>query len=278
MTEIIKEHIFVGIADYERCLSLIQHETKLYLVNHAALAEEFFYQLGLRQFGNFHRIKLDPPPPLRELVKLAVAADEHFPESGMSVESGTDAIVQILTSRAEMLDEYFSLKISGDGLVQELPMLLRDYKPDLDKLPLLLMRLGPQVEWGSEKECFDSFLRELAFFYIPDVPAQLLLAKSHSSSELASTENQDKGMELDDTAELSSSDKQPHKAAESQAMKSKYKDVEEWSVVEKASRWQIQHILFPAMRKYFVPQKALLDRDIVQVANLPDLYRVFERC
>ncbi|KAG8792592.1 DNA mismatch repair protein [Serendipita sp. 398] len=38
MTEIIKEHIFVGIADYERCLSLIQHETKLYLVNHAALA------------------------------------------------------------------------------------------------------------------------------------------------------------------------------------------------------------------------------------------------
>lgn len=32
------------------------------------------------------------------------------------------------------------------------------------------------------------------------------------------------------------------------------------------------------MRKYLVPPKALLDRDVVQIANLPDLYRVFERC
>jgi len=53
---------------------------------------------------------------------------------------------------------------------------------------------------------------------------------------------------------------------------------EDMSIAEKASRWQIQHILFPAMRKYLVPRKALLDRDVVQIANLPDLYRVFERC
>ena len=53
---------------------------------------------------------------------------------------------------------------------------------------------------------------------------------------------------------------------------------EDMSIAEKASRWQIQHVLFPAMRKYLVPPKALLDRDVVQIANLPDLYRVFERC
>lgn len=52
----------------------------------------------------------------------------------------------------------------------------------------------------------------------------------------------------------------------------------EMSAGEKATRWQIQHVLFPAMRKYFVPPKSLLDRDVVQIANLPDLYRVFERC
>ncbi|KAG8832709.1 DNA mismatch repair protein [Serendipita sp. 399] len=272
MTEIMEKHIFVGIADYERCLSLLQHETKLYLVNHAALAEEFFYQLGLRQFGNFHRIKLDPPPPLRELVKLAVAADEHFPESGMDVDSGTDAIVEILTSRAEMLGEYFSLKITNDGLVQELPMLLRDYKPDLDKLPLFLMRLGPQVEWGSEKGCFDSFLRELAFFYIPDVPAHIVASRNDRLSELPSVEeDKDAEMEVDDSEEPPPGNEQPSKSG-------KFKDKEEWSAAEKASRWQIQHVLFPAMRRYFVPQKTLLDRDIVQIANLPDLYRVFERC
>lgn len=44
-----------------------------------------------------------------------------------------------------MLAEYFALGISVDGTVETLPMLLRDYTPNLDKLPLFLMRLGPQV-------------------------------------------------------------------------------------------------------------------------------------
>ena len=44
-----------------------------------------------------------------------------------------------------MLQEYFNLGISEEGLVETLPMLLRDYTPNLDKLPLFLMRLGPQV-------------------------------------------------------------------------------------------------------------------------------------
>jgi DNA mismatch repair protein MLH1 len=55
-------------------------------------------------------------------------------------------------------------------------------------------------------------------------------------------------------------------------------DASEMTGAEKATRWQIQHVLFPAMRKYFIAPKTLLDRDVVQIANLPDLYRVFERC
>lgn len=38
LTEILEKHIFVGIVDLERCLSLIQYSTKLYLLNHGALA------------------------------------------------------------------------------------------------------------------------------------------------------------------------------------------------------------------------------------------------
>lgn len=38
LTEILENHTFVGVVDLDRCLSLIQHSTKLYLVNHAALA------------------------------------------------------------------------------------------------------------------------------------------------------------------------------------------------------------------------------------------------
>jgi len=116
-------------------------------------------------------------------------------------------------------------------MVESLPLLLRDYTPNLDKLPSFLMRLGPQVNWTSETKCFDSFLRELAYFYMPGH----LIPTAKSSSSLPKDE-------------------------------------------EKAERWQIQHVLFPTMRQYLAAPKSLLDRDVVQVASLPDLYRVFERC
>jgi DNA mismatch repair protein MLH1 len=47
---------------------------------------------------------------------------------------------------------------------------------------------------------------------------------------------------------------------------------------EKSASWQTEHILLQALRKFLVAPKSLLENDVVQVANLPDLYRVFERC
>ena len=44
-----------------------------------------------------------------------------------------------------ILDEYFSMCITEDGVVESIPLLLKGYTPNLDKLPLFLMRLGPQV-------------------------------------------------------------------------------------------------------------------------------------
>ncbi|KIM42266.1 hypothetical protein M413DRAFT_444701 [Hebeloma cylindrosporum] len=225
LSEILENHTFIGIVDIHRCLSLIQYSTKLYLVNHDSLAEELFYQLGLRQFGDLSRIKLDPPPSLKELIEIAVAADDSTESSRLSKPQIVDRITKILMDRREMLADYFSLTISENGLVTSLPLLLRDYVPNLDNLPSFLMRLGPQVDWTSETECFETFLRELAYFYIP-----------------TPTPTEDE--------------------------KDQYK----------AEKWQIQHIMFPAMRRYLVPPKSLLDRDVVQVADLPDLYKVFERC
>ncbi|KAF8962298.1 DNA mismatch repair protein MutL [Flammula alnicola] len=247
LSEILEKHTFIGIVDLHRCLSLIQYSTKLYLVNHDALAEELFYQLGLRQFGDLSRIKLEPPPSLRNMIEIAVAAEPDTESSSLSKSEIVNRIVKILMDRREMLADYFSLTISEAGLVESLPLLLRDYIPNLDNLPSFLMRLGRryalfiawvvmillfiftcvfQIDWTSEAECFDTFLRELAYFYIP-------------------------------TPSVSDED------GEAQ---------------HKAERWQIQHILFPAMRRYLVPPKSLLDRDVVQVADLPDLYKVFERC
>ena len=46
--------------------------------------EELFYQLGLRQFGDFSRIKLEPPPSLRSMIEIAVNADDSTENSRLS--------------------------------------------------------------------------------------------------------------------------------------------------------------------------------------------------
>jgi len=48
-----------------------------------------------------------------------------------------------------MLDEYFSLSISEEGRMETLPMLLKGYTPNLDRLPHFLLCLGTQVSRPS---------------------------------------------------------------------------------------------------------------------------------
>ncbi|KAL1667281.1 hypothetical protein GGF50DRAFT_124917 [Schizophyllum commune] len=241
LTEIIEKHIFVGIVDLTKTLSLLQHSTRLYLVNHCSLAEELFHQLGVRQFGDFSRMKLSPPPSLRTLVQLGISAEDIEGQTTLKREDIVQKIVEILVAHRDMLSDYFAMDITEDGNLESLPLLLRDYTPNLDKLPNFVMRLGPQVDWTTEQGCFESFLRELAYFYVPEPGpfAPLGDAPKPGADEENATLGADK---------------------------------------EKAERWQIEHVLFAAMRKYLVPPKALLERDVVQVADLPDLYKIFERC
>jgi DNA mismatch repair protein MLH1 len=44
----------------------------------------------MRQFGNFSRLKLEPPPPLRVLVKLAVEMEEGTKHSRLSEDEIVD--------------------------------------------------------------------------------------------------------------------------------------------------------------------------------------------
>ncbi|CAK1541054.1 unnamed protein product [Leptosia nina] len=49
--------------------------------------------------------------------------------------------------------------------------------------------------------------------------------------------------------------------------------------VMKAEQWKQEHIIFPAIRRYFLPPSSFVDSGaILQIANLSDLYKVFERC
>ncbi|WVR07419.1 hypothetical protein IAU60_004460 [Kwoniella sp. DSM 27419] len=244
LTEILQRHAFVGVVDRHMCLSLIQHSTKLYLVNHASLADEHLYQLSLRQFGAFNRLRLQPAPMLRDLLQLAAEDEPGLLDAGLTVAAVVESIATILIERRDMIDEYFSLSISEQGGVETLPMVLKGFTPNLDRLPHFLLCLGTQVDWDSEKACFRTFLRELAFFYSP----RPFDARDDGVKPSASADDADA---------------------------SRYGGPTEEEVNHQI--WQLEHILFPDFRRYTAwPKERMVD--VNQVANLPDLFRTFERC
>ena len=170
LTEVFASLTYVGLVDPTRRLAAVQSGVKLYLVDYGMTAHEFFYQVGLTDFGNFGLIQLRPPPLLRDLLEIAA---EHGIETdsscaGLEKEQIVEKVYTQLMGRKEMLSEYFSLSISDAGEVETLPLMLKGYEPSLARLPTLLLRLGPFVNWTNEQACFRTFLKELARFYTPD--------------------------------------------------------------------------------------------------------------
>ena len=257
LTDIVQNHTFVGVVDLHKGLSLVQHETRLLLVNHDALIKEFAYQLLIRQFGSLRRIKLDPAPLLDDLVRLGLESTVGVPEDNEdSVEATKDRIVRLLLENAEMLEEYFSLCLNADkGTLEAIPSLLpgaHGCAIELDRLPQLLVRLATRVDWQDEQECFDSFARQVAWGCLPSPPPPPSTL-SQATGEAGEAEESEEAV----------------KAAEAEREEE-----------EEATRRRVQHLWFDSMAKSrgkYVPSKEMKEY-VVQVANLPDLYRVFERC
>ena len=94
------------------------------------------------------------------------------------------------------------------------------------------------MEWGAEKLCFQTFLRELALFLVPEslIP--------------------------------------PTKDAECEVQ---VKGAEEWEEKERRANLVAEKILFPAFKRQLIATKSLAtEKRVVQIANLPDLYKTFE--
>jgi DNA mismatch repair protein MLH1 len=241
LTEILATHTFVGVVDERRRLAAIQAGVKLFLVDYGRICFEYFYQVGLTDFGNFGVIRFSPPLDLRELLDIAAEQEsQKNPSQDEDVDSAEiiEAVAEQLIERREMLLEYFSLEISPTGELLSIPLLVKGYNPPIVKMPQFLLRLGPRVDWTNEKACFDSFLRELASFYVPEqLPATP-----------GGEEETEGGVDADTKA------RRDH------------------------VRRAIEHVLFPAFKARLVATNSLMQGGILEVANLKGLYRVFERC
>ncbi|KAK3164122.1 hypothetical protein QOZ80_1AG0012960 [Eleusine coracana subsp. coracana] len=260
LLEVVKNCSYVGMAD--EVFALVQHSTRLYLVNVVNVSKELMYQQVLCRFGNFNAIQLSEPAPLRELLLLALKDDEMVEENDAEKLEIAEVNSEILKENAEMINEYFSIHIDEDGNLIRLPVVLDQYTPDMDCLPEFVLSLGNDVTWDDEKECFRTTAAAIGNFYALHPP--ILPNPSGSSIQLYRKNNDGmpSGEHVDDTE-----DGIDHElVAEAETA---------WSQRE----WTIQHVLFPSMRLFLKPPKSMAtDGTFVQVASLEKLYKIFERC
>uniref|UniRef100_A0A3Q4HE09 MutL homolog 1, colon cancer, nonpolyposis type 2 (E. coli) n=1 Tax=Neolamprologus brichardi TaxID=32507 RepID=A0A3Q4HE09_NEOBR len=231
LQEMMQNHSFVGCVNPQ--WSLVQHHTKLYLLNTNKLSQELFYQILIYDFGNFGVLRLSTPAPLYDLAMLALESEE----SGWTEEDGpkeglAQYIVDFLKKKAEMLEDYFSMEIDQEGNLLGLPLLLDNYTPVMEGLPMFILRLATEVNWDGEKDCFRDFSKECSMFY--SIRKQYIL--------------------------------------EAEPGEEQGTEVNSW-------RWKVEHLIFKAFRTLLSPPKSFSeDGTVLQIANLPDLYKVFERC
>jgi DNA mismatch repair protein MLH1 len=246
LTEIFAGHTFVGVVDERRRLAAMQGGVKLYLVDYGRACFEYFYQVGLTDFGNFGTIRFQPTLDLREVLSIAAerekataAEGELAEDDDFDVEEVVNAVAEQLIERREMLLEYFSLEVTPAGELLSIPLLTKGYTPSMAKLPQFLLRLGPHVDWTDEQSCFETFLRELSSFYVPEQ-----LPPLPGNAEQLETE-----------------------------------DIPDEIRARRAHvRRAVEHVFFPAFKNRLVATKSLMNGGVLELADLKGLYRVFERC
>jgi len=247
LNDMFTDHTFVGVADAE--FALIQHSTKLYLINTTKLTQEFFYQILVMDFGNFAMFRLSEPAPIYDLAMLGLdskmsgwkPADGNKPDLAQF-------LVKFFDEKSEMLRDYYSIDVK-DGSIMGLPVLLADYVPALEGLPLLLLRLATEVNWEEEKDCFMTLSRELARFYA--------VRKGYTDFD---------DLHTDDKENIDTPSSTEKEGSSSGPSKSKWE-------------WVVEHVVYRAIKRHFLPTTNIAKNSaILQLANLPDLYKVFERC
>ena len=141
-------------------------------------------------------------------------------------------------------------------------------------------RLLIQVNWDNEKECFQALAAETSDFYSLRNDPFLLDSQEQSDGKQHSAdgevpsqseESQEKGNEVRTIKMESGIFHVFLLQARADCIPELYKH-SPW-------QWTVEHVVFPALKSDFIPQRKMAeDGSILQIADLHDLYKVFERC
>lgn len=122
--------------------------------------KDLIYQVFLLDFGNFDYIRFSQPLSLKKLLSTYFEVNK--------IEQTTlyiDNMIELLMSKYEMLDDYFSIKLNENNEIETIPILIDNYQPNFAYLPEFIYLLINNVDWTKEKSCFHSFGQALAQFY-----------------------------------------------------------------------------------------------------------------
>ncbi|KAG2195247.1 hypothetical protein INT47_007976 [Mucor saturninus] len=150
---------------------LIVYKNTYYLMNYNVIrygvcilllhSEELFYQLFINNIGKFGKLLLSTPIPISSGISL-FAPDKTSEELIEACDS--------LVEHQDLLSSYYSIGLASSEDDREvyltyLPMLLTNYIPSFDKLPILFHNIATQIDWENEIDCLDALARELSSFY-----------------------------------------------------------------------------------------------------------------
>lgn len=204
LTNVFNNLVYVGLVDAQRRLCCFQYDVKLFVCDYGAVLAQFYYQVALAEFSNYGEYHFEGVA-LSDILK---------PLNG---EQPPDEIIGKLVPMQDMFLEYFQIDLR-DGVLRQLPILLKDVEPALEKLPHFVYRLGALIDYADEETSLKMVMEQIALLYVPAV--------------------QDYSEELN-------------------------------SVLE--------NLVFPAVRARFIAPESLVGA-VAQIADLPGLYKVFERC
>ncbi|KAF6147807.1 hypothetical protein GIB67_014387 [Kingdonia uniflora] len=255
LLEIVKHCTYVGMAD--DLLALLQHNTRLYLVNVVNLSKELMYQQIIRRFGHFNAIQLSDPAPLSELIMMALKDEDlesECSENDDLKKKIAEMNIELLEQKAEILEEYFCISIDQQRNLSRIPVILDQYAPNMDHVPEFVLCLGNDVDWKDEKNCFQSIAAALGNFYAihpPLLPNPAgdglhIYKKSKQTGKIENEKNDGNDAVMEDDID--------------------YDLLSEAKTAWDQREWCIQHVLFPSMRLFLKPPKSMAkDGTFVQV-------------
>lgn len=243
ITKLFSQHTYVGIADYKKRLLCLQYDVNLYLVDYGSLCYELFYQIGLADFSNFGVIEIanenDEGLSIKKLIK-----DEIY---------GNEEVINLFKKNLKTLPD---LDTAVKTAFVDMKEMWEEYfnikidasdegNPKLTSLPLFIEGYTPS--WNKLSLFLFRVITKVNWEDEQECLGGILrqLALFYVPDMIYDNDNEDENNSNEEA-------------------KVKLRNV-------------IENIVMPVVKSRFIGTDALRG-DVIEIATLPKLYKVFERC